>query len=175
MKNESISQPGPKMSCEHAIELLRLFEAHGIRVWVDGGWAVDAVVGRETRLHDDLDIALSHDDLNALCLLLRDRGFVEVPRVDSWECNFVLGDSQGRQIDIHTFTLDENGKHSFGVAYPAESLTGRGILGGYECECIAPEWLLKFRSGYELRPKDYADIAVLCDSFGFPLPSNYPK
>jgi lincosamide nucleotidyltransferase A/C/D/E len=31
----------------------------GCAVWV-GGWGVDALVGRQTRLHRDLDLALVH-------------------------------------------------------------------------------------------------------------------
>jgi lincosamide nucleotidyltransferase A/C/D/E len=30
----------------------------GITVWVDGGWGVDSLLGRQTRLHKDLDIAI---------------------------------------------------------------------------------------------------------------------
>lgn len=47
--------------------------AAGIRVWVDGGWGVDALVGRQTRHHDDLadladawenrDCAITHEQL----------------------------------------------------------------------------------------------------------------
>ena len=30
----------------------------GIRVWLNGGWAVDACLGHQTRRHADLDIPL---------------------------------------------------------------------------------------------------------------------
>jgi lincosamide nucleotidyltransferase A/C/D/E len=29
-----------------------------IKIWVDGGWSVDALLGEQTRLHKDLDIAI---------------------------------------------------------------------------------------------------------------------
>jgi lincosamide nucleotidyltransferase A/C/D/E len=162
--------PSPRMSAADAAALLTLFAERGIQVWLDGGWAVDAVLGRQTRLHEDIDIALCHDDVPALRRLLEEMGFRDVPRDDTRECNFVLGDDRGRQVDVHSFRFDERGRCVFGVPYPIESLTGRGVIAGRELDCIAPEWLLKFRSGYKLRPKDFLDIAALCERFGFTPP-----
>jgi lincosamide nucleotidyltransferase A/C/D/E len=34
----------------------------GCSVWVAGGWGVDALVGRQTRSHRDLDLALDADN-----------------------------------------------------------------------------------------------------------------
>lgn len=47
-----------KMSAKDVVELLQLFQQNGIEVFVDGGWGVDALLGKQTRLHTDLDIAL---------------------------------------------------------------------------------------------------------------------
>jgi lincosamide nucleotidyltransferase A/C/D/E len=58
------------MSAEDAVELLKLFEAHHITVWVDGGWGVDALLGEQTRLHNDLDLALAHQDVPTLRALI---------------------------------------------------------------------------------------------------------
>ncbi len=51
------------MSGDVVVQLLQLFEQHGIEVVVDGGWGVDALLGEQTRSHGDLDIALPHKDL----------------------------------------------------------------------------------------------------------------
>lgn len=158
------------MPATDAASLLTLFAERGIQVWLDGGWAVDAVLGQQTRPHEDLDIALCHNDVPALRQLLEEMGFRDVPRDDTWECNFVLGDDRGRQVDVHSFRFDERGRCIFGVPYPIESLTGRGVIAGCELDCIAPEWLLKFRSGYKLRPKDFLDIDALCKRFSFAPP-----
>jgi hypothetical protein len=45
----------PEMPAEAAVYLLRLFEGAGIDVWLDGGWAVDAALGEQTRSHKDLE------------------------------------------------------------------------------------------------------------------------
>jgi lincosamide nucleotidyltransferase A/C/D/E len=41
---------------------LRL-QAMGIPIWLDGGWGVDALLGEQTRPHDDLDIVVEERHL----------------------------------------------------------------------------------------------------------------
>ena len=64
-----------EMRAEAAVNLLRLFETIGIDVWLDGGWAVDAALGEQTRSHKDLDIILQSTDLLRLREILGARGF----------------------------------------------------------------------------------------------------
>ncbi|PIZ61626.1 hypothetical protein COY17_03870 [Candidatus Saccharibacteria bacterium CG_4_10_14_0_2_um_filter_52_9] len=97
------------MSEEDVLELLELFESNGIEVWVDDGWGVDALLGEQTREHSDLDIALRHKDVGKLREIIAARGYKPIPRDDTRDCNFVLGDDAGRQVDIHSFELDEQG------------------------------------------------------------------
>ena len=35
---------------------------NNIDVIIDGGWGVDALLGEQTRTHDDLDVAVQHED-----------------------------------------------------------------------------------------------------------------
>lgn len=164
-----------KMDAREVIELLKLFEEHSIMVHVDGGWGVDALLGKQTRPHGDLDIAIEHKNVPMLRTLLAQRGYQEIPRDDTSECNFVLQDRQGHEIDVHSYTFDAQGNNTFGVAYPYESLTGTGIIGGHKVKCISPEWMVKFHTGYELDENDYHDVSALCKHFGIPLPKEYEK
>jgi lincosamide nucleotidyltransferase A/C/D/E len=59
--------------------------------------------------------------------------------------------------------------------YPADSLTGTGIIAGKDVRCISPEWMVKFHSGYELKEKDFRDVSALCEKFGIRLPEDYLK
>ena len=165
--------PLPHITAQAVLNLIQLFQNHGIQVWIDGGWAVDAVLSRETRPHEDLDLALAHADVPQLRQILEDQGFTDLPRDDTRDCNFVLAHTNGQQVDIHSFTFDADGHCIFGVPYPAASLTGKGQITGVEVDCIAPEWLLKFKTGYTLRAKDFTDVNALCEHFCFELPPKY--
>ncbi len=62
------------VTAEDVIELHTLLTQHKIDIWIDGGWGVDALLGRQTSPHNDLDIALKHSDVAALRKLLEMRG-----------------------------------------------------------------------------------------------------
>lgn len=163
------------MSGEIVIQLLQLCQQHGINVVVDGGWGVDALLGKQTRSHHDLDIALEHKDTPELRTLLAAQGYREVSRKDSWEHNFVLGDSLGHEVDVHSYICDAHGTPISGVAYPRASLTGRGSIQGYPVACIEPEWQVRFHTGYPLDEQDYRDVSALCKHCGLPLPAEYEQ
>ena len=163
------------MAAAGAVEIVRLLTDNGIRVVVDGGWGVDALLGEQTRPHADLDIAILHKDVPALRKLLGSRGYREIPRDDSWECNFVLADESGHEVDVHSCTFDAEGNNVFGVKYPADSLTGTGTIAGHQVNCIAPHWIVKFHTGYKVDVDDYRDVSALCERFDIELPSAYSE
>jgi len=158
-----------------AADLIAFLEQNGLELYVDGGWAVDAVLGEQTRPHDDLDIALPHAEVPRLRALLSMRGFCEQHRDDSRECNFVLADEAGRRLDVHSYTLDAAGRNVGGVPYISEQLTGRGVVGEYPVRCIPAEWLVKFHTGYELDDNDWHDVRLLCERFQIAVPDEYLK
>jgi lincosamide nucleotidyltransferase A/C/D/E len=163
------------MRIENVIEFLHLCKENDLDVVIDGGWGVDALLGKQTRPHQDLDIAIDHKDVPKLRELLEQRGFADIPRDDTRDCNFVLGDNDNNKIDIHSYTFNEKGNNIFGVPYLPEHFTGRGTIGGYPVKCISAEWMIKFHSGYELDENDYHDMLALCQAFDFPLPSEFEK
>ncbi len=164
-----------EMTAQDVIEIVQLFSLNHIDVCIDGGWGVDALLGEQTRTHADLDIAIQHKDVAQVRTLLEERGYQDVPRDDTRDCNFVLGDDQGHEIDIHTYTFDSTGNLVFGVAYPYDSLNGTGSVDGYPVKCISPEWMVKFHLGYRLDENDYHDVKALCQRFGIDMPSEYDE
>ncbi len=160
----------PEMTAGDVIEIVRLFEQNDIKIIIDGGWGVDALLARQTRPHEDLDIAVEHKDVALIRELLEARGYQDVPRDDTRDCNFVLGDENGHLIDIHSFTFDEHGEILFGVPYPFNSLNGSGLIGEYPVRCITPEWMVKFHTGYELDENDCQDVRLLCQQFNIAIP-----
>ncbi len=163
------------MKAETVVELLKLFGENKIDTVIDGGWGVDALLGEQTRYHEDLDIAIPHKDVPKLRELLTERGFKDVPRDDTRDCNFVLGDRLGNSVDIHSYTFDEQGNNIYGVAYLPEHFTGVGLINGYPVKCISAEWMVKFHTGYELDENDFLDTLALCKRFDIALPEEYDK
>jgi lincosamide nucleotidyltransferase A/C/D/E len=163
------------MNAETVIATIKLLKDNGIDVVVDGGWGVDALLGKQSRVHDDLDVAIPHKDVPKLRKILSKIGYLEIPRDDSSDCNFVLQDHHKNQIDVHSYIFDADGNNIFGVAYLPEHFTGKGIINNYPVKCIAPEWMVKFHTGYELDQNDFLDTLALCRKFNIPLPDEYKK
>mgnify|MGYP000983253583 CR=1 FL=1 len=149
----------------------------GVNIWIDGGWAVDAVVGRQTRPHNDLDIAVEAKASDALRHFLAERGYRQTPLKEASNWNFVLEDEDGRKIDVHVVVLDEQGgvwsDAIDGIAYPAGSLTGEGIIAGTTVRCISAEVQLRFKTSYPPRTIDLQDVAILCGLLGRPVPDTH--
>jgi len=55
------------MTTQDVVTIYLLLATRGIKVWVDGGFCIDALVGHATREHSDLDIAVERRDADALC------------------------------------------------------------------------------------------------------------
>ena len=164
-----------QMAKEDVVEMYELFDRNGVHVWIDGGWGVDALLGEQTRPHADLDIAIQSKDLEKLRSLLSALGFVDQERDDTTPWNFVLGDSRGRDVDIHAIELDSEGNGVYGppergVMFPAGSLTGTGVIAGREVRCIEAKHLLDFHTGYDPDENDIHDVLALCHRFGLEIP-----
>ena len=56
--------------------VLTALERANVRHWVAGGWGVAVLVGRQTRQHRDLDLAVHADDMAACVSALTDLGYV---------------------------------------------------------------------------------------------------
>lgn len=160
------------MTSQDAIAVYQLLAARGIEVWVDGGFCVDALVGRATREHVDLDIAVEQRDAERLSAVLADNGFSRLPREDSSEWSFVLSDGH-RNVDVHVFAYDASGKNVYGIEYPFGSLTGTGEIDGVQVSCVAPQWMFRFKTAYTPTAKDIADVSALAQRFGFAIPDTH--
>lgn len=163
------------MSAGYIVKLYNQFEELGATVWIDGGWGVDALLGKQTRVHSDLDIALEYRFIPTLRKYLESQGYKDMPRDDTTKWNFVMADDSGHEVDFHAFVLDEVGNITDGLKYPPGSLVGLGTINGQTVRCIDPQHMIKFHSGYELKEKDYQDVAALCTKFGIELPEEYAR
>jgi lincosamide nucleotidyltransferase A/C/D/E len=168
------------MTSAALVELLRLFEAAAIPAWLDGGWGVDALLHRQTRVHRDVDIVLRVTDVLRLQELLASRGFTirEGKPPDS----FVLANGAGLEVDIHAVIFDGNGNGLYRMQngevwlYPSEGFTGQGVVGGASAACLSPAaQVLCHAQGYEPTEKDYCDMELLKERFGVTLPPQWRR
>ncbi|HEX7772668.1 MAG TPA: nucleotidyltransferase family protein [Pyrinomonadaceae bacterium] len=166
-----------EMPAEAAVDLLRLFEDAGIDVWLDGGWAVDAALGEQTRAHKDLDIIVQISDLPRLRTVIGAQGFGI--KEGGTESNFVLADNNGLEVDVHAFFFDETGNGVYRMSngeawvFPARGFAGRGQILDFNVRCLSPEvQVLCHAHGYVPKEKDLRDMELLEARFGVELPSH---
>jgi lincosamide nucleotidyltransferase A/C/D/E len=166
------------VTAETVLELLGLFESQAIDVWLDGGWGVDALLGRQTRPHDDLDLVVALDEGPRILAALGARGFV--PEEDERPVRFVMAHSQLGRIDFHTVRFDEGGG---GVQpqpgggtfrYPPQGFT-TGRIREHPVRCVSAQTQLLCHLGYEPKEKDVHDVLLLREHFALPLPRAYER
>jgi len=163
------------MTPEALVDLLQLFESAGIEVWLDGGWAVDAVLREQTRPHKDVDLILRVADLSRLREILGSRGF-EIQNGGT-KSNFVLADGSGLEVDVHAIVFDPDGNGVYRMEngsdwiFPAPGFSGRGVVQGFGVRCLSPETQVHCHAhGYVPTEKDLRDMELLRARFGVELP-----
>ena len=167
------------MTASAAADILRTLADAGATAIVSGGWAIDALVGRQTRRHDDLDLWLPAADLALFIRAFTNSGLDRLyPWGDDRPWNFVVHDGDRRRVDLHLFELVDAvsvhyGSIEDGIVFPMDALRGRGVLDGFEVDCESPEWALRWHTGYPIRPVDTHDVRVLCEHFDLELPEQY--
>lgn len=165
------------MIAERVLELLAVLRSAGVQVTLDGGWGVDALLKRETRPHEDLDLVVALIDVPRLLAALVPLGFAL--HEDHLPVRFVLR-RNGEQIDFHTVTFDAEGG---GVQsqpgggtfrYPPEGFV-TGCVRGESVPCVSAAVQVLCHLGYEPTPKDAHDVLRLCHTFGLPVPQAYER
>ena len=170
----------PEMTCDTVIDLLQLLESAGIEVWLDGGWAVDAALGEQTRSHKDLDIILRVSDVPPLRQVLGKRGYNV--QQGGTESNFVLTNGSGLEVDVHAVVFDRAGNGVYRMQdgsdwiFPAAGFGGRGVVEGVEVRCLSPEiQVLCHAHGYVPTEKDVRDMELLHARFGVDIPEHLQR
>jgi lincosamide nucleotidyltransferase A/C/D/E len=164
------------MDAPALLRVLDRLESEGIDVWLDGGWGVDALLGRATREHDDLDLVAELRDSERIIELLEGLGYELVAAATPK--SFVLVDPKGRQVDVHpvAFNADGGGVYQMDQrgswVYPAEGFSGRGSVDGRPVRCLSPEVQVLVHTGYELTDKDYRELYLLRERFGVEIPED---
>jgi lincosamide nucleotidyltransferase A/C/D/E len=182
----------PALSAQEALALYTMLVARGVASWVMGGWGMDALLGRATRAHHDLDVLVSVDDLGVLHDLLGEGGF---SRKVVWEGEnrwidvrgmqsptaFVEADGRGRELDIHVIQLVP-GQAPVPLCdvpwtFDRDSLDAVGRIAGAPVRCVSATTQLQMHTGYELPWQHERDVETLrglvsdATTGGFPPPA----
>jgi lincosamide nucleotidyltransferase A/C/D/E len=158
-----------------ALAILDALAARSISAWVHGGWGVDALLGEQTRRHDDLDLVVQVSDYLRLVAALGRLGYRLVHGAPP--SNFVLLDPAGRQVDVHPVRFSPTGDGIYRMengedwAFPAAGFRGRGHIGGQVVRCLTPEVEVLCHAGYEFDEDDWHDLEALQQRFGVAIPT----
>ena len=167
------------ISTTDVIQIVQFLEESGISIWLDGGWGVDALLGEQTRPHDDLDVVIGLEQAEATCRALAPLGFAV--HDDERPTRFVLRDPIDRRIDVHTVTFDAQGggiqilQDGTVWRYPPEGFGGGGTVGGRPVRCLTAEVQVRCHLGYEPDETDRHDLARLRARFGVELPAPFDE
>jgi lincosamide nucleotidyltransferase A/C/D/E len=156
------------MTAEAVLQVLELLERSHVRVSVDGGWGVDALLGHQTRTHADLDLVLAAGDVDEARACLSTAGFLVLH--DLLPTAIAYSHPDGRGVDLHPVTPtpdgggDQDPAHA-GLGEDAEPFhygpPVRGSIAGTQVWCVDGATQLRAHSGYALTEKDRADVAAV--------------
>jgi lincosamide nucleotidyltransferase A/C/D/E len=148
----------------------RLAEAD-VEAWLDGGWGVDALLGEQTRPHNDLDLIVRVADVAEMREALAHDGFRLVTGEPG--SNFVLRDGRGREVDVHPVRFDDDGNGIYRMengedwVFPASGFAGAGQVGGRDVACLTADvQMVDHTTGYEPGDTDFHDMRLLNERLG---------
>jgi hypothetical protein len=153
--------PQRDMSAEDVVAIVRRLQRAGLPVWLDGGWGVDALVRRQTRPHDDLDVVVRIEDVAAVERELAALGYERAG--GGPPMSFESVDAEGRQVDVHPIAADGAYVNRDGTIwhYPLRGLAGKGAVAGQGVDCLTAETQVICHGGYELDDDDLHDLRLL--------------
>jgi len=152
--------------------ILSALRRQGIDPGVSGGWGVDALAGRQTRDHRDLDLSVPAEHLDRALFALTGLGFsisvdwlpvrVELAARSEWvDLHPVLLRPDGSAWQAGLDTPDPwSGEEVGGFVYPADGWA-EGRVDGLAVRCISTDLQRQFHSGYFPRDIDLHDLEVL--------------
>lgn len=151
-------------SVEDLMTVIKIMEEANITYWVDGGWGVDILAGKQTRPHRDIDIDYDAQCTDQLLEILSGYGY----QIDTdWAPVRVelYSDTYG-YLDIHPFVLNEDGTSKQadleGGWYEFQAdYFGSGSFEGRKIPCISARGQKVFHTGYELREVDKQDLEII--------------
>lgn len=165
------------MQAQDVLKIIHTLTAAGIQLWLDGGWGVDALLGRQTREHSDVDLVIKLEQVALARTSLQAVGYALVE--DELPTRFVMCHETGLSIDFHPVYFDVQGdgiqqlQDGTPFHYPASGFMGQGTIEEMTVPCVTAETQLLCHLGYEPDAKDQHDMRLLGASFQLSLPEQF--
>lgn len=139
-----------------------------IRYWIEGGWGIDVLLGKQTREHRDIDIDFDADFESLLINRLESLGYQIT--LDLRPVRAELYHPEHGHIDIHPFIISLSGDmrqaNPDGGWFDLEAnWFSESVFEGRVIPCVSVEGQRLFHSGYTLREIDQSDLKRLNDAF----------
>ena len=161
------------------LEAVEVLGDAGVSAWLAGGWGVDALLGRQTRRHADLDLVLDANEgaERRASRALGRLGFQ--PKEDrdlddgSWISRRLrLQDDAGRIVELLLVDLPGLAAADPAVAASAGPFA-KGTIGGRPVACVSAPVQLALHLGYRPDGIQRHDVHRLCRRFRLPVPEPY--
>lgn len=166
-----VADSGERRQLELIHEVASLAEEAGVQCWLRGGWALDFLLGRVTRAHEDIDLFIWAADAPSFLPRLKDMGYEEIGGPPPEQQRNLVKDGE----EFHVTLIEENelgvvpaGGRWADFPWPKGMLEGPiGQIGDVRCRLINPEAQLWAKEeaphalSHTRRDRDHADIALL--------------
>lgn len=149
------------MTLEDVVEVLAALDAGGIDYWVDGGWGIDALLGRQTREHRDLDLGVGLEDVPRIETLLPQF------RRESAESGLLLKDERGHVVDLLLVERSEAGElwqqlpGRRRLCYEERETRASGFIGDRRVRCASLTLQLKHHDHPDATDQDRLGLEAL--------------
>ena len=163
------------MTTETSNAFLDRLEAGAIEAWLEGGWGVDALLGEQTRPHDDLDLIVRVDDVPRMREALEQDGFAAGRGCAELELRaarrlWPLGRRASGPLRRRPETVSIGWRTAKTGSIRRAALPERDASGRRVVKCLTPDvQMLCHATGYEPGWTDFHDMRLLNARFGTPL------
>jgi lincosamide nucleotidyltransferase A/C/D/E len=168
------------------VEVLASLRDAGVRAWLVGGWAADALLGEQTRTHADIDLAIEAASEATARAALESAGFRvthEAPAGRWLSLQVSMIDGLRRPVSLHPIDLEawsapagpgsiRQSARELGMG-EVDDLFATGRLAEQDVSSLSAAAQVVIRCGYDIRDCDRQDVEALCRRFGLPSPLPY--
>ena len=153
------------MTGHDVLRVLDALHVNGVSPIIQGGWGVDALLGRQTRLHKFVDLIVDEQEQSEILSALDALGYDQIDYVSRGRTE--LSQPDGRKISLHL--LDEHlvqHTNEWRFQFPPMSLQGRGLIVGRPVRCLSADGHVLVQADRDLTDTVQADLFLLADQLG---------